>query len=75
MIIDAHCHILPDSFPERHAELSALDATCASLFPNANPRMATAEDLTGAMQKAGVDHSVVMGMGWANLELAREAND
>ncbi|HEU0020461.1 MAG TPA: amidohydrolase family protein [Dehalococcoidia bacterium] len=75
MIIDAHCHILPDSFPERHAELAAIDATCASLFPNANPRMATAEDLTGAMQKAGVDHSVVMGMGWANLELAREAND
>jgi hypothetical protein len=75
MIIDAHCHILPDSFPERHAQLTALDATYANLFPNANPKMATAEHLVQAMQVAGVDRSVVMGMGWATYGLAREAND
>jgi hypothetical protein len=75
MIIDAHCHILPDSFPRRHAELSVVDATYASLFPNDNPRMATAEHLIQAMQHAGVDRSVVMGMGWATYGLAREAND
>jgi hypothetical protein len=75
MIIDAHCHIMPDSFPKRHAELSAIDATYASLFPNPNPKMATAEDLVKAMQETDVDRSVVMGMGWAKLKLAQEAND
>lgn len=75
MIIDAHCHILPDSFPRRHAELSAADATCASLFPNSDPKMATAEHLIAAMQREGVDRSVVMGMGWSTYGLAREVND
>lgn len=75
MIIDAHCHILPDSFPRRHAALSSVDATYASLFPNATPKMATAESLIKAMLESGIDRSVVMGMGWANRELAREAND
>ena len=75
MIIDAHCHIMPDSFPKRHAELSAIDATYASLFPNPNPKIATAEDLIQAMQETDVDRSVVMGMGWAKRKLAQEAND
>lgn len=75
MIIDAHCHILPDSFPRRHSELSAADATYASLFPNSNPKMATAEHLIAAMQRDGVDRSVVMGMGWTTYRLARETND
>jgi len=75
MIIDAHCHIMPDSFPKRHAELSAIDATYASLFPNSNPKMATAEDLVQAMQETDVDRSVVMGMGWAKIKLAQETND
>lgn len=75
MIIDAHCHILPASFTQRHAQLSALDATYASLFPRADPKMATAEDLIKSMQDGGVDRSVVMGMGWDTRELAIEAND
>ena len=64
MIVDAHCHILPPSFAKRHAELSASDATFAALFPEADPTMATVEDLIEAMGLAGVDMAVVMGMGW-----------
>jgi hypothetical protein len=75
MIIDAHCHILPASFPPRLAALRRQDATIASLFPVANPRMATAEGLIDAMNAAGVDRAVVMGLGWRTLEVAREVND
>ena len=75
MIIDAHCHIMPPNFPRQHAELSQRDAAYAELFPTPNPRMATAEDLVGAMTKTGVDRSVVMGIGWTDRELAREVND
>lgn len=75
MIIDAHCHIMPDSFRKRHAKLSTIDATYASLFPEPNPKMATAENLIQAMQENDVDRSVVMGMGWVSRKLAQEAND
>lgn len=75
MLIDAHTHILPPSFPQRHAELLARDATYATLFPNPVPRLATAEDLVREMERAGVERSVAMGMGWSDPELARECND
>jgi hypothetical protein len=75
MIIDAHCHILPDRFTQHHDRLRAQDATFAALFPDANPRMANAETLVDAMDRSGVDRSVIMGMGWADRDLAVEVND
>jgi predicted TIM-barrel fold metal-dependent hydrolase len=75
MIIDCHCHILPASFAQRHEELAARDATFATLFPRASAKLATAETLVKDMNQAGVAHAVVMGMGWTDRELAREAND
>lgn len=75
MIIDFHCHILPPSFPHRHAELAKLDATYAALFPQAEAKMATAESLVKAMDGAGVALSVAMGFGWDTQEVARETND
>ena len=74
-VVDAHCHILPESFRERYGELAAKDATFAALFPRPNPKMATGEGLLEAMEGAGVSHAVVMGMGWKTQEVAREVND
>ena len=74
-VVDAHCHILPDSFGERYRELVAKDATFAALFPKPNPKMATGEGLLEAMDGAGVSHAVVMGMGWKVQEVAWEVND
>ncbi len=74
-IVDAHCHVLPGSFDARCAELSERDATFAALFPVPDPRIATAETLLADMDRAGVTHAVVMGMGWRTLDLAREVND
>ena len=75
MIIDFHCHILPPSFPRRHVELTGLDATYAALFPQPGGKMATAETLLEAMDKAGVALAVAMGFGWDSEALARETND
>ena len=75
MIIDSHCHILPPSFPDRHDELSAKEPTYAALFPRAGGKMATAESLLAAMDKAGVDHAIACGFGWCSFDIAREAND
>ncbi len=75
MIVDAHCHIFPYSFPQRYPELVRRDSTFAALFPRAGGRMATAEDLLSAMDAAGVERAVTMGFGWTDPEVAREAND
>lgn len=75
MIVDGHCHILPGSFAGRWRELAGRDATFAELFPQEGGRMATAEELLAAMARDGVEHSVVVGFGWTDQAVAREAND
>lgn len=75
MIVDAHCHILPPSFAERREELAARDATFAEILANPSARIADAPTLLAAMDRDGIDHAVVMGMGWADRDLAVEAND
>ena len=75
LIVDAHCHILPPSFAERRRELAARDATFAAILANPAARIADAPMLLGAMTRDGVDHAVVMGMGWTDYQVAVEAND
>ena len=74
VIVDFHTHLLPASFRERRADIAARDATFGALF-GAGGRMATADDLIAMMDESGVDLSVVLGFGWCDLEIAREAND
>ena len=52
-----------------------MDATFGELFGDPKAKMATAEELVAAMDRDGVDRSVVMGVGWTDRGLAREAND
>lgn len=75
MIVDAHCHIVPPSFAERRRDLAARDATFAAILANPAARIADAPGLLRAMSRDGVDHAVAMGMGWADYEVAVEAND
>lgn len=74
VIVDFHTHLLPASFNERRSEIAARDATFAALFGSGGS-MATAEDLIAAMDESGVDLSVVLGFGWCDRDVAREAND
>ena len=75
MIVDFHTHIFSPRFREKREEYLKRDATFASLFSNPRSRMATAEELVAAMDEANVDVSVVMGIGWTDRDMAREAND
>ena len=75
MVIDSHCHILPPSFQERRSELSRRDATFGSLLSRDDAVLADVEALLVDMDRDGVEHSVVMGMGWTDFRLAQEANE
>ena len=75
MIVDFHCHALPPGFAERHDELSAKDRTYAALFPKPGGRIAGVDALLQEMDTAGVDRAVVMGFGWTDQEVAKQAND
>jgi predicted TIM-barrel fold metal-dependent hydrolase len=75
MIVDFHTHILPPAFRRRRAEIAASDATFGALFGVNDAKMATAPELIAAMDEDGVDVSVVLGYGWCDRDVAREAND
>ncbi len=75
MIVDFHTHVFPPDFRARRAEIAARDATFGALFADPKARMATADEIVGAMDEDGVDVSVVMGIGWTDPGVAREAND
>lgn len=75
LVIDAHCHILPPSFRDRRDEIAQRDATFAALLSNPNAKISSAEGLLSAMDNDGVEHAVVMGMGWTDPDVATEAND
>jgi len=75
MIIDAHCHILPPDFAERHHELAARDATYAALFLQPGGRLADATRLREAMDAAGIARAFAMGYGWTDPAIAAAAND
>ena len=75
MIIDSHVHVYPPSFRERRDELARRDATFRELYANPAAVLATADDLLAAMDEAGVDVAVAVGIGWTDPDVAREAND
>ena len=75
MLVDFHAHVLPPTFQERRGDYLRRDGTFAALFSNPKARVATAEELLAAMDRAGIDVAVIMGYGWTDEEVAREAND
>jgi len=75
MILDFHTHIFPSAIIQGRETYLSRDATLAALFADPQAPMATAEELIAAMDEAGVDMAVVLGIGWTNQELARAAND
>ena len=75
MIIDFHTHIYPPWLRTRREEYLERDASFGELFASPDARMATGERLVRRMDEDGVDVSVVMGIGWTDIELARAAND
>ena len=75
MIVDFHTHIFPPWLRERRDIYVQRDRTFGELYANPKAAMADDDDLIGVMDEDGVDVSVVMGMGWTDIGLARDAND
>ncbi|MDE2860340.1 MAG: amidohydrolase family protein [Chloroflexota bacterium] len=75
MIIDSHTHVFPPEVIRRREELLDRDVTLSAMFSDPRSRMADAEELVATMDGAAVDLSVMVGIGWNDPGLAREAND
>ena len=75
MIIDSHTKIYPPHFNNIREELLKTDATFSSLFSNPNARLVTGSDLLTSMNRNKIDMSIIAGIGWTNLEVAKQAND
>ena len=75
MVIDFHTHIFSSELRSRREELLSTDATLKELYSNPAARMSSAVELVATMAGAGIDVSVVQGIGWNDIGLARMAND
>lgn len=75
MIIDFHTHIFPPRIRENRAYYSGQDPCFDLLYSDPKAKLATAEELIASMDKAGVDISVVLDIGWTSHELCCETND
>lgn len=74
-LIDAHTHILPESFRSDRAAYADRDATFAALLASPEAKVATGYELITSMSESGIDRSVTLGYGWTDLDVARESND
>jgi predicted TIM-barrel fold metal-dependent hydrolase len=75
VIIDFHTHIFPPWLRERRDDYIKHDACFSLLYSQPKATLATAEELLGAMDEAGIDLSVVLNIGWVSHELCVKTND
>lgn len=75
MIIDFHTHVLPPAIKKDRAPYLASDPAFAAIYSSQKAKIATAEDLIDAMDRDGVDFSVVANYGWSTHRLCVETND
>jgi hypothetical protein len=75
LIIDFHTHIFSPRFRQYRSDYVGRDPCFAELYSSHKAKMATADELVAAMDEAGVDDSVVLNIGWLNVELCHAAND
>ena len=75
MIIDFHTHVFPPQIKKHRNKYIDSDPCFAILYSNKDAKLATADELIASMDKAGVDISVVLNIGWTTHELCVETND
>lgn len=64
-LIDAHVHLFAPGQVAAREQLCARDATFAELYGDARTKLATAHDVPGALDKAGIDAAVAVGFAFA----------
>ena len=75
MIIDFHTHVFPPQIKKNRSRYIDSDPCFAILYSNKAAKLTTADELIASMDKAGVDVSVILNIGWTTHELCVETND
>jgi predicted TIM-barrel fold metal-dependent hydrolase len=75
VIIDFHTHVFPPDIKKHRSKYIERDPCLAILYSDPKAKMATADELIAAMDKDGIDMSVILNIGWTTHELCRETND
>jgi len=75
MIIDCHAHVFPPQIKKNRSNYIYSDPCFAILYSDSKAKLATADELIASMDKAGVDISVILNIGWTTHELCVETND
>jgi predicted TIM-barrel fold metal-dependent hydrolase len=75
MIVDFHTHVLPPRIKKDRGPYVDRDPAFAAIYSSDKAAIATAEDLIDAMDRDGVDFSVIVNYGWSSHDLCVETND
>jgi len=75
MIIDFHTHVFSPQIKKNRSKYIDSDPCFAILYSKKDAKIATADELIASMDKAGVDISVIVNIGWTTHELCVETND
>ena len=75
MIIDFHTHVSSPQMKKNRSQYIDNDPTFAILYSKKDAKLATADELIDSMDKAGIDVSVIVNIGWTTHELCVETND
>lgn len=75
MIIDFHTHVFPPRIKKNRSQYIDNDPAFAMLYSKKEAKLATTDELITSMDKAGIDISVIINVGWTTHELCVETND
>ncbi len=75
MIIDCHTHIFPPDIKENRSDYVKYDPCFAELYSDPKGKIVTAPELIESMDRAEIDVSVALNIGWRSPEICRKTND
>jgi predicted TIM-barrel fold metal-dependent hydrolase len=75
MIIDFHTHVFSPRVRKNRRQYIEQDPCFALLYASEKAELATAKELIESMDRAGIDISVIVNLGWTTHELCVESND
>ena len=75
MVIDFHTHIVPLKVKQNRKDYARKCSSFASIYSDPKAKLATAEEIIAAMDKDGIDISIVLNYGWSTQALCHEVNE
>lgn len=75
MIIDFHTHVFSPRIKKNRSQYIDNDPCFAVLYSKKEAKLATTEELIDSMDKAEIEISVIVNIGWTTHELCVETND